>query len=822
MANTDIVAQLNSKQLDNSNGGMYINRQPFVDPAFYRPGLTDAQRWRIVGAEPINKLARRMIQREVASLNFSITAKEKGHEDAVAYYNDLYKDFRLLVGKLLKSVCELPQGGALEVGWIKPGIFGEGDRGTPAFVKFIDAGTLHPTIHKDYPILQVNPYNTLQRVPFKDEEILRFVAFPYDEFDKEWWQESPTMASFMAIEALSRIYIYYLKQLHDTPVVGILDLMDFNEDNARKWATSFREMIEGIDPIKIPVLYEHSAQAHWIPMGRNPAELSIPQQFKQFSEIILSNYGLSLADLRLFEQGDSKAGGAVSRKITMQSGISFYAELVKDGFQSLLPPYLIFGYTDPDVEEERTKAMVRSTNARTIQTLNFLPVRLKIEQAIKDGVIDLDIDPAEIEKEVQETQGMQAGMQGITKPTPGQLTKGEGTPVNELETNARENASTGTVIYAKKKSETEEEDNLSIPQLVEKAVQYFKEEYGDPKSKYGKKKELAAAKLDKLLNDRFHEVGKNITKEFVSSILDAVYTQFPKLALKVSTAPMESKADFIDELPLVYINKADEENPDEDSAENDESDDYTTEPVETTEEVKGRLGALLESIFGPIYVSRISINNETIVELLIAIFKLSYEDGMLATSEIVQNNLYGRGIVAAPYIILDYNVIDTTVIDLLKLYAADMVKNVDNGTKYYLKQLIIEGVMQGWSVDQITEAIQKDIFGLSAEEASKLNEIRIRSIVTTEINRADSAGRLEEMKRIGLKLKRWITRLVDVCTLCLRNEAQGSVPLDFMYEDVFGETLHPPGHPSTCHCGLGADEKELDALGTAVEYWTGA
>jgi hypothetical protein len=122
----------------------------------------------------------------------------------------------------------------------------------------------------------------------------------------------------------------------------------------------------------------------------------------------------------------------------------------------------------------------------------------------------------------------------------------------------------------------------------------------------------------------------------------------------------------------------------------------------------------------------------------------------------------------------------------------------------------------------LTDRIHADLFGLPEEEAGKLNRARIRSIVTTELNRADTFGRLKQMKEVGLKLKRWITRLVDVCNLCIRNESYGSVPMDFLYEDVFGKTLGPPGHPATCHCQIGGDAEELSKLGVEPKYWTGA
>lgn len=130
----------------------YLYRSPFVTPSSLQPILTDSYRWRLVAAEPVNKLARRMIQREVASLNWQIRSKDPQYDHVAVYYTDVFKDFRNLASKTIKSVCELPQGGAWEVGWITPGVFpGDEIRGTVSFVKYIDAGTLHPTNPEYFP-----------------------------------------------------------------------------------------------------------------------------------------------------------------------------------------------------------------------------------------------------------------------------------------------------------------------------------------------------------------------------------------------------------------------------------------------------------------------------------------------------------------------------------------------------------------------------------------------------------------------------------------------------------------------------------------------
>lgn len=778
------VAQLESKQVDLEVP--YLTRDTFVDPARRMPLLTEPTKWRLVAAEPVNKLAIRTITREISSLNWGITPIDKKYDAAARYYTNVLGDFSLLVKKVLRSVCILPQGGAWEVGWIRPGVFPyEEERGTVSFVKHIDAGTLHPTnpITNPYtPIVQLDPNISIRKVLFTKEEILRFIAYPYDEWDKEWWQESPTMSSFLAIEALSRIYIYYLKQLRDTPVVGILDLMDFTRDSAQNWAKSFREMIEGIDPIKIPVIYEHNNAAHWIPMGRNPTELSIQEQFKQYTELILSNYGLSVDDLRIFSgKGTTKGGSATNRKITTQSGISFWAELVKDNVQSLLPWYLIFGYTDPDIEEERSKAQIRAADARTLQTLNWLPIKERVKQAQKWKTIDIEVDPDAIQKEFEKQQqemlknAQNVAGRGMPSPRPGQLKKGEGRTRDNLEDDAKDNAAIGTRVFSKART-----DAIGIiEKAVRKIVNRGKPEEPPKPQVYGERAQRAAILFRDLLRVAFDKVGDNLTEALVDRLLTAAKTQLAKTVNK----PLQ---------------KADEDE----------------------EEERARVEELLDDLIDDVY--DVNISDEEIVERIIEIYQLAYADGLLGSAEDIQNIIHEDNPDVPSMVNMQFNVVSDEVKEYLRELTLETIRNINDGTRYYLKQFIRDGALKGMSSYELQKVIKENLFNLPEEEQEKLSESRIRSITNYELNKIDSIARLAQMEHVGLTLKRWVTRAVDVCKLCLRNEAQGSVPLDYMYEDVFGEgTKTPPGHPATCHCTLAADKEELSNLGTTPEYWSG-
>lgn len=788
-----IKAKTNPRQL--SFDRPYLTRETFVHPARLRPGVQDTDRWRTVAAEPINRMARRMVQREISSLNFTIRPedpKDAQQRDAADWYLNVYSDFRNLVTRTLKSVCELPQGGAWEVGYIRPGVYGEGEKGTLAFVQYIDGGTLHPSISQEFPIVQVDPTESTRNVMFREDEIVRLLAWPRDEFGLEWWQESPTEASYMAIEALARIYVYSLKQLMDTPIAGILDMMDFSEEDARTWANTFREMLEGIDPIKIPILYQHEHAASWIPMGNRFEDLAITEQFKIYADLILGNYGLSVNDLRIFNHDGPKTGMAVSRKISIQQGVSFFAELVKDAVQSTLPRFLIFEYTEPDLEDERTKSQIGAADARTIQTFDWLDPKLKAKEAIGRGVLK-HVTQDEIDKAIDENQQVdqlnQELANGIPTPAPGQITEGEGRVPDQLENDAKANASTGSRVFTKMRDEAET--------LIEKALERFSSRL--PESKYGRKTAMADKRMDALLSRAFREVGMRLTEAKIAEYVLALRTQVPALNTQPSEEGMQAKSwtEFVDDLiEGALITKADDDG------------------------LRTRIELLLDELLSE--EALYDLDADLWVEQLMEVLKLAYEDGMLATAELVQGELFKRGEVKSPYVGISFNLIDDTVINFLRDTAAELVRNINTGTKYFLRSMITEGALQGLAVDELTRRINNDLFGLPEAEAGKLNRDRIRSIVTTELNRADTFGRLEHMKRLGIQLKRWITRKVEVCELCLDNEALGSVAIDYEYHDVFGPTQGPPGHPRTCHCQLGMDADELNNLKGKPRYWDGS
>lgn len=142
---------------------------------------------------------------------------------------------------------------------------------------------------------------------------------------------------------------------------------------------------------------------------------------------------------------------------------------------------------------------------------------------------------------------------------------------------------------------------------------------------------------------------------------------------------------------------------------------------------------------------------------------------------------------------VSFNVTDPEVIEFLEEFAAEMVRNVNKGTKFYLRSMISTGFREGVSEDDLVKTIMDGLF-----TEGDFTENRVRSICRFEINQAQSRGWVKQMKEVGVKKKAWFTIGEDACEVCKANEAMGAVPIDSKpFDNVFGEkTGNTPAHPN--------------------------
>jgi hypothetical protein len=223
---------------------------------------------------------------------------------------------------------------------------------------------------------------------------------------------------------------------------------------------------------------------------------------------------------------------------------------------------------------------------------------------------------------------------------------------------------------------------------------------------------------------------------------------------------------------------------------------------------------------------------------ILLILKLAFEQGATIAAELVQEFLYTEGLRDTPAIIgLNFDLKNPRTLAQLETKAAQLVTRVNDGTRYYIKRIITSGVDEGLSSPNIAQMIRD---GASVEEILKesgytgrvidtvrsevtaMSENRTNSIVNTEINRAESEGRLEQWREMGLTKKAWRhTGADEMCPICRANQDLGFVPMDYIFDDVFGGTLTPPAHPNQCHCHLAFDEAEMLGKADTLNVWTG-
>ena len=84
--------------------------------------------------------------------------------------------------------------------------------------------------------------------------------------------------------------------------------MDMSQKAAKEWVSTFRTLLQGVDPQKIGILYEHDKAANYIAFGRPPTEMMYDTTTIKYARILVAAYGLSLVDVNLEPSGETLAG----------------------------------------------------------------------------------------------------------------------------------------------------------------------------------------------------------------------------------------------------------------------------------------------------------------------------------------------------------------------------------------------------------------------------------------------------------------------------------------------------------------------------------
>jgi hypothetical protein len=601
----------------------------------------------------------------------------------------------------------------------------------------------------------------------------------------------------MAISLLYYGNQYYARLLLDTPEAGILDLLDMSQQDAEDWVSSYQNLLQGVDPLKIGVLYQHTQAAKWIPFGRPPSEMSYDSVTLKQQRIVAAGYWLTLKDIGLDPAGGTLAGEIRRQRETRLTGFGMVREKTKNFINNdVLPPYLEFAWIEKDDEAMAATGRARLLNAQALKAMvegGLIQAEDGRAQLKKDGLLTIELQPRP--KEIP------------SPPTPQTPAKNGALPPrsdNEAQTDRE-----------LKRVPPSDGGRGEVGQ-TQRAV------LGDPA--------ISAVEPGSSNFDRLGLVFKNAFGEMLKRMGDIQLRRLIRAALKAQF-PIASKA-------IVNLSEADRQQWADERFKSWFGEESIFDQIPQVQKVDKQALDELEKL----------LENDRWWELppeiiadVLEVLNLAFSEGATVAAEMVQQFLYEEGLVNSPDLIgFNFDLKNPVTINRLNTDAATMVRRVNDGTKFYLKRIITAGVDEGVSSQEIALRIQEGqgldqilkeselvakVTNRARQEIEQLTPTRLESIVNTEINRAETNGRIAQWTNQGLTRKAWKHTGPDTpCPICVGNIEMGLVDIDFLYPSVFGEadTLGPPGHPKTCHCHVEFDEAELIKRAGELNAWAGA
>ena len=368
--------------------------------------LVDGDVWRnIVASQPIAQLCRETLISNFIALEWKIEPKDSDQRDElkeeIEYYTEFFKntgkyEYDIIIEWIGKDLLDIPFGGGAEVGR-------EGDRpdGKVLWLELLDGGTLKPYPNDDWPVYQHLREMPMKPIFFPTHAINRVYYSPHTKIHLEGWGIHPPEKNYFSLQLLNRGVVYYANMLLDTPEAGILDLGDMSKASAEEWLKSWQKMLGGIDPLKVPILYEHNNEVKFLPFGKPPTDLMFDRITAKYASIIAAGYGLALSDIGIqttSSGGDTLAGSIRDERKTRKTGFARFKKKMVAFFNFMLPKELEFRIIDMDDELSVALGRARLANATAasqyIEKGIFTPQEMRL-QAIADGLVTVSI-PEEI------------------------------------------------------------------------------------------------------------------------------------------------------------------------------------------------------------------------------------------------------------------------------------------------------------------------------------------------------------------------------------------------------------------------------------------
>lgn len=842
---------------------LYLQR---IIPQYGAPAWLQAAHWRqFVRNQPLAVVCRDTLINGIKALEWDIVpvnpedATNPVISNAIRYYRELFEkldgDFDNHIDLMAQDYLDLPFGGAAEV------IHEDDDPDAPVLaVEHIDAASLWPTLDEEYPVAQMVPDVPAKAVAFPRYAIERMIFSPRPELRRKGWGMAPPEKIYLAVEMLYRGDMYYWKLLLDTPEAGILDLLDMEKDNALDWIASMRELFGGLDPMKVPVLYEHDKAAVWIPFGRPPADMLYDKASLHYAQILAGGYGMRISDIGLEEArgGGTLAGVIRAERQTRRSGHANLREALRNYFNDILPrvPYPVIKFIWVERDDEAMVARGRALQA-VGQGLSLLISGQMLEpeegrqELVNLGILETKIDPHKIigapaaggrpvEQLLLGLLGPKYGIEPPANEPPAQPTGPKAPPDNKVPPSqgGRGEQSKPLGLRSRIRNLLRREPTLGdLVEAADRAGAEVKVELKARAKRYDNPATRDAAAILKQLDEIIRPGLANIPDQ-AKSDNEARVRRLLRIATKKIVPKMEAVVRSLDDdmLQGVWLPQMNAIT----FGETSELDAVVTR--QDDDEIQHAIESALE---GEVWWKMTDIlDRQAILEAYSEAYAMGLEDMAMR----VVRSLYERGLVTSPILPgLSFALMDPAVLGFLERRAGDLVTNIDSGTVTFIKRVITAGVRQGIASPEIAQALRdgataEEILGMEGFEGQvlrsildglvEMSEARSKSIVNYEIAWAENAGRLGQMERNGFKMKAWVhygprgvteAGNLHPCSICEANEALGFVPMDFLYETVFEPAPFAPAHPGECHCGVAFDPGELDALVASGEYapWVG-
>lgn len=384
--------QTGQKSLD----PLFIQR---VVPQWGNPKWLEGEAWRkVVESQPIASICRDTLISNIVNLDWQIEPRDSDQRDElrseIDYYTDLFNnsgevDYVGLIEWLGKDYLDMPMGGVAEV--IREG---DSPEGKPVYIVPLDGATCFPTENMDYPVGQTNGQDY---VYFPAYAVGRIYMSPRTDWRRYGWGCAPPEKIYLTISMLNRGDLYYANLFLDSPQVGILDLKDMEKTSAESWIESWKTMLSGIDPFKIPVLYEHEGDVEFISFTRNPSELMFDKGLWRYVSLTTAGYGMSPSDIGFggaSSGGETLAGTIRQERKTRRTGYALFKKKLTSFFNNILPNTLKFHFIDLDDELNVAIGRARLATSQAFKTLAEIKMITPNEgrqQMMADGLFTISM-----------------------------------------------------------------------------------------------------------------------------------------------------------------------------------------------------------------------------------------------------------------------------------------------------------------------------------------------------------------------------------------------------------------------------------------------